>query len=63
MESIRVQIRIPADILERLDEIARDLGLTRSAAIRYLIATYGKSPPEAGGHIGGPTTTAPLCDQ
>lgn len=63
MDSVRLQVRVPPEIADRLDEIARDLGLTRSGAIRYLIACYGKSPPEAGGHIGGLTTTAPLCDQ
>ena len=38
MQSIRVQIRITEDMLERLDKMAADRGLSRSAMIRLLIA-------------------------
>jgi metal-responsive CopG/Arc/MetJ family transcriptional regulator len=37
---VRVQVRIPADLLERIDELARsyDPAVTRAAVIRGLLA-------------------------
>lgn len=53
MQSVRVQIRITQDILDKLDKMAAEHGLTRSAMIRLLIASspmgmvdYDPSPLE-----------------
>lgn len=53
MQSVRVQIRITQDILDKLDKMAAEHGLTRSAMIRLLIVSspmgmvdYDPSPLE-----------------
>lgn len=39
MDYVRVQLRITEDLLDKLDKMAEERGLTRSAMIRLLIAT------------------------
>lgn len=53
MESVRVQIRLPEDILQELDKMAAESGLTRSSMIRLLVMQAAK---------GAGTTTRPLED-
>lgn len=54
MDTVRVQIRLPQEILEELDQMARDYGLNRSAMIRYLIRSQQRD--------GAGTTTRPIED-
>lgn len=54
MESIRVQIRLTAETLKKLDKMAEEYGLNRSAMVRLLIKTASE---------GAATTTRPYGDQ
>ena len=60
----RLQVRLSAEDLQRLDQIAEFYGVNRSAAIRLLIRAEirnhsGSDPPPAGAG----TTTPPLGNQ
>lgn len=55
MESVRIQIRLPQEILEELDKMAQERGLSRSAMIRLLIREKQRD--------GAETTTRPIEDQ
>lgn len=56
MESVRVQIRLPEEILEELDKRAKDRGLNRSAMIRLLIRNAAQSGAVNGGDYDPPLT-------
>lgn len=63
-QETRLQVRLSAEDLHRLDQIAEFYGVNRSAVIRLLIRTEirkhsGLDPPPAGAG----TTTPPLGDQ
>lgn len=53
-KSIRVQIRIPSDILDDLDRMAAAHGLNRSAMVRLLVCQASRD--------GAGTTTRPIED-
>ena len=55
MESLRIQIRLPKEILEELDKMAQERGLNRSAMVRLLIREKQRD--------GAGTTTRPIEDQ
>lgn len=57
MDSVRIQVRLPAEISAELDAIADSLGLTRSGALRYLIRDYVQQ--HGGAAPMGGTTTPP----
>lgn len=59
MDSIRIQVRLPAEIAAELDAIADSLGLTRSGTLRYLIRDYVQQHGGAAAAPMGGTTTPP----
>lgn len=54
LNSIRFELRLSSELSDKLDQIAADNGVTRSAAVKMLIARYEICKE------GGLTTTAPL---
>jgi hypothetical protein len=49
---VKVQVRIPADLLAEIDVEAEQRGMTRAAYIRMLVdgvRPYGRSAAESGG--------------
>lgn len=43
---IRLNISLPDRVVRQADNIATDLGLSRSALISYLIMTYNEAEPQ-----------------
>jgi metal-responsive CopG/Arc/MetJ family transcriptional regulator len=46
MWSEKIHIRVSKDMLERLDQIAEDIGLTRSQLIRVILRSFIKNYKE-----------------
>lgn len=60
MQNMRLQLIIQPDVLERLEKIARENGLSRSAMVRYLIMSYRSESDDKGADHRGDTTTPPM---
>jgi hypothetical protein len=58
-ESHVVKVRMTADQLERLDELARERGQTRSAVLRGVLDHAGPKPVGADRTVLSPTTEVP----
>jgi predicted DNA-binding protein len=43
--TVQVKIRLPPELAERLDEIAEELGVTRSGAVGLLIDEHDEAMP------------------
>ena len=61
--TVRLQMRVPRDIADDLDAIASDLGLTRSAALRFLVRQYAQQHQRAQPASYGRDYDPPIGDQ